>query len=306
MKKTKLLKTIILAIGCFLVSHNSYSQIINYTIPFAQQQPKWLMPLWFEDAVGQKDTMYFSYQPGIINDSFHWSQYGMYPKHVDTSKMQIGWGGSWWLLPDSIQYKAIVVDRVSTNSELDGFGFSMKHVALPLIMRWDAKCFYSDSLSCFPDLDPAPRAQGHFVYDMPTYIDNCSFQYAIVMTDTLAFGPLACAKKDSITFRQGLSFMGFLLLPWVGHSIDVGVEDFTSLNRNNSNFIYPNPVSETINLKMECKENTKFEILNMLGEVIKKGNIHQNQISIEELKNGMYVLKIYNEKKILINQFIKN
>ncbi|MEY2830052.1 MAG: hypothetical protein RIQ33_1910 [Bacteroidota bacterium] len=205
-----------------------------------------------------------------------------------------------------MQYKAIAVDKISSNNYLSGLGFSMKHVALPLIMRWDANCFYSDSLSCFPDLDPAPRAQGHFIYDMPTFIDNCSFQYAIVMTDTLNGGPLACAKKDSITFKQGLSFMGLLVIPWVGHAIDVGTDDLIFNKNADRDFIYPNPVVEIINLKIEFSEITQYEIANVIGQVVKYGMLEQHQIKIEGLKSGIYFLKVHNGKEVFINKFIKN
>ena len=33
----------------------------TYTIPWAQQQPAWVFPLWFEDASGAKDTLYVCY-----------------------------------------------------------------------------------------------------------------------------------------------------------------------------------------------------------------------------------------------------
>ena len=40
----------------------------TYTIPWAQQQPAWVFPLWFEDASGAKDTLYLCYDvnAGII------------------------------------------------------------------------------------------------------------------------------------------------------------------------------------------------------------------------------------------------
>ncbi|MEY2830053.1 MAG: hypothetical protein RIQ33_1911 [Bacteroidota bacterium] len=87
------MKTVIFIIFIMLLHLFGFSQATHYSIPNAPQQPKWVMPLWFEDAIGQRDTIYFCYQPKIINDSLHWAHYGMYPKHVDTSKMQIGWGG---------------------------------------------------------------------------------------------------------------------------------------------------------------------------------------------------------------------
>jgi hypothetical protein len=32
-----------------------------YTIPWAQVQPDWVFPLWFENGDGQKDTIYIGY-----------------------------------------------------------------------------------------------------------------------------------------------------------------------------------------------------------------------------------------------------
>ncbi|MFN0276654.1 MAG: hypothetical protein ACKVPJ_12985 [Chitinophagales bacterium] len=39
----------------------------TYTIPGATEQPAWVFPLWFEDALGNKDTLYFGYDPEAVD-----------------------------------------------------------------------------------------------------------------------------------------------------------------------------------------------------------------------------------------------
>ncbi len=60
----------ILLIILIAVTANLFSQ--TYTIPGATEQPAWVFPLWFEDALGNKDTLYFGYDPYAID--FVWPQ----------------------------------------------------------------------------------------------------------------------------------------------------------------------------------------------------------------------------------------
>ena len=68
--------------------------------------------------------------------------------------------------------------------------------------------------------------------------------------------------------------------------------------------IYPNPVLTKIYFEENYKEQ-KYYIYNLLGKVIKTGNIKNNEIEVEDLVSGMYLLTIENENSLHQQKFIK-
>ena len=67
--------------------------------------------------------------------------------------------------------------------------------------------------------------------------------------------------------------------------------------------IYPNPVKEAIYLSNITK--AEYEIFNILGESILKGISNENQINVNSLTKGIYILKFKNEDVIFNQKFIK-
>ena len=72
----------------------------------------------------------------------------------------------------------------------------------------------------------------------------------------------------------------------------------------NTTKIYPNPTSET--LTIECKENiNQIEVIDIVGKVVLQETSNKKQINTQNLPNGKYILKIYTDKGIAIQSFIK-
>ncbi len=68
--------------------------------------------------------------------------------------------------------------------------------------------------------------------------------------------------------------------------------------------IYPNPASSYIILPVEF-QNTEIEIFTLSGTLILRQELTDNRINIEDLKNGMYIVKIINNKINMQTEFIK-
>jgi len=70
--------------------------------------------------------------------------------------------------------------------------------------------------------------------------------------------------------------------------------------------IYPNPVSETMNIKVPWTK-TKATIVNSSGVSVWHGDINQNPISIDMSANpsGFYILKILHDHEATVYKFIK-
>jgi hypothetical protein len=92
-------------------------------------------------------------------------------------------------------------------------------------------------------------------------------------------------------------------------SISNGIHSYVeirSLNRSYKNkkinlSVYPNPTSNILNITFQKSnfENSKYQIFNIKGDLVKKGNITtQNTIiNIDNLPSAMYYLFIYRKGK---------
>jgi len=77
--------------------------------------------------------------------------------------------------------------------------------------------------------------------------------------------------------------------------------------------VYPNPSNSTINIKFvtNTNTNTKIELYNVLGEVVKSidlgkqsGTIFQT-IDLNNFSSGVYFIKVQNNNQILSKKIIK-
>ncbi|OFX80158.1 MAG: hypothetical protein A2X12_01890 [Bacteroidetes bacterium GWE2_29_8] len=72
--------------------------------------------------------------------------------------------------------------------------------------------------------------------------------------------------------------------------------------------LFPNPATTDIFVKSNLNSTIHYEIINLMGEIIKKGDINssQNKINILNLQIGIYIIKLYsNETKgILFKKLI--
>jgi len=71
--------------------------------------------------------------------------------------------------------------------------------------------------------------------------------------------------------------------------------------------IFPNPASSKINIKINSDFKTKVYLKSILGEILLEQELYHggNEINIENLKNGIYILEIRAENIILIKKILK-
>lgn len=239
-----------------LFALNTYAQ--TYTIPGATEQPAWVFPLWFEDALGNKDTLYFGYDPEAVDygipspDTIFGEKFQL----VDSSNFLTVWGGG-GLYTDTGFYGRNVTVTTFESLYGDGIGFYSTWYP-PLILRWDKNLFYSDVLP-FPDNGDAPRAWGEIVTNGDMVPEGeCSFQYPYIMTDTTQGSGLACYHADSMVFMYGsLAVLLFEIKPWRPYWTEV----FENKNEHNSFQIFPNPIiSESFQLHVNNTSQVHIEI----------------------------------------------
>lgn len=95
----------------------------------------------------------------------------------------------------------------------------------------------------------------------------------------------------------------------VTHTFEFG-DDLSSTENvlNGQISIYPNPSNTFINLVGEdLSIGTRYQVYDYSGKIVKKGKLHGNTLSIEELTIGLYFLVIVNdEKELSAIKFFKN
>lgn len=68
--------------------------------------------------------------------------------------------------------------------------------------------------------------------------------------------------------------------------------------------LYPNPASEVLNIT-KVSNKAKFEIYNAVGQLVKAGNIDNNQVRVAELVKGTYIITIKDNNISESIKFIK-
>jgi hypothetical protein len=85
---------------------------------------------------------------------------------------------------------------------------------------------------------------------------------------------------------------------WTGETL--GIEKFND----NSFSIYPNPASNIINIK-GVTLGSKLSIYNVLGKLV-LSKTTSNEIDLERLNRGVYIIKIRSQNNEVVRKFIKN
>lgn len=76
-----------------------------------------------------------------------------------------------------------------------------------------------------------------------------------------------------------------------------------TMSKKDNQILFPNPSGNKIHFNNLNLSNTNFEILTLNGQMIKKGQLTDNSISISDLKNGSYLIKFSDKSHVF--KFIK-
>ena len=81
-------------------------------------------------------------------------------------------------------------------------------------------------------------------------------------------------------------------------------DNFTSISENNKLQIFPNPTKNIIQIKNNT-EIEKIKIFDYLGKEVLTQTQNNNEINVENLSKGIYLLEIHSEKEKVYRKFIK-
>ena len=70
--------------------------------------------------------------------------------------------------------------------------------------------------------------------------------------------------------------------------------------------IYPNPAKNILNVELLDNRQATYKIYNVLGQQVLNGSINRTAtINVDTLSNGLYLVKINDGQKELVERFIK-
>ena len=140
---------------------------------------------------------------------------------------------------------------------------------------------------------------------------------------TATFTIPATATLGATRMRVSMKYNG---IPTSCETLSYGqVEDYTvnitaptaittftgTSNSTNSNDVfelklYPNPVDNMLTISNSDDSNATYKIINLIGQVVKSGNINEKEINVSEFKSGMYIFEATTNEKTVSKKFVKN
>lgn len=130
------------------------------------------------------------------------------------------------------------------------------------------------------------------------FISNAKFRFRCDASDN---SDKVYIDKVIITGYVGAvpSFNGIVELGGAQEEIETELSDISE-----NLIVYPNPASDNISLA-GITEMIDYQIFDMSGKLIQKGNFDSNTISIQNLSNGMYIIKVNSTSKTFVERFMK-
>lgn len=119
---------------------------------------------------------------------------------------------------------------------------------------------------------------------------NHASRFNVNLQDGGAMYTAGTGNVANITVHHDATYPSKITLPGSNPTLKVS-EDMLSDNL----LIYPVPASDFVVLSSDVNFEY-FELLDLSGRVILSDNIHMNSINVENIPNGIYILKVNNDK----------
>ena len=266
---------IIICLGMTFSMHSLQAQ--PYAIPWAETQPQWVFPLWFESSDGQKDTVYVAFDSAatpMLDTIF--GESGVF---IDTDSFNACIGNC------NSNLKAFVWPEADYNVYIN-----FTNATFPLKVGFDAKVYESSALPGNSST-VGPRAYGLFGHEgdvVACPIPPFQVRTVINMTnDDFIPAEGGDCTRDSLII---------LLNP--GYS-----EYFTKLISTTS---LTGP-KEKKDCSFSSNETINISVFNIVGQqILNKQTYHQDiQRNISQLESGFYISVVTKDNNQCIRKIYK-
>ncbi|HON18205.1 MAG TPA: T9SS type A sorting domain-containing protein [Salinivirgaceae bacterium] len=291
------------------------------------QEPQWEMPFYFEDALGQRDTIWIGYDPSaslylwVIDPQFDegW-------KWIDTTRFNVFLTYKGWEMGlergDSVKKRDITSWPFLIDSPILG----VTHGQLPVVMKWNDSLLNSVRLpSFYPPIPDRPRARIDINTRSGMFPTVCSgmFPYppidvypTVICSGYEGYIWEFCHFRDSLIFsNEGWNFTDcntmidvfakedftFLIAPF--NFSYVGIDEETKIEY----ALFPNPTTGMVTIQNDLGRELTIGVFDLSGKELLHNKSTDTKIAfdISGLSNGVYIVRIANGTTINHHKVIK-
>ena len=89
---------------------------------------------------------------------------------------------------------------------------------------------------------------------------------------------------------------------------NASITDVNELNVDKSYAIYPNPAKDILAIESNSNKEYRLEILNLMGQTVYTSNINNKKTNINTtaFANGVYIIKLYTDKEMVVKKIVKD
>ncbi len=284
------------------------------------QEPQWEMPFYFEDALGQRDTIWIGYDPSasmglwVIDPQFDegW-------KWIDTTQFNV-------YLTHKGQHLDSVIKRHITSWPymLGSYEIGVTHGQLPVVMKWNDSLLNSSRLSSFyPPIPDRPRARIDIISSSGCFPTLWNGE-AYCLIDV--FPTVICSGSEGLIwpfahFRDSLIFTNEGYCPDCSSMADIFVIDDFDFYITPFNYSYvaideetkieyalfPNPTTGMVTTDNDLGRELTIGVFDLSGKEILHNKSTDTKIAfdISGLSNGVYIIRITNGNTTCNHKVIK-
>lgn len=281
---------------------------------YSQTEPQWGLPLCFEDANGERDTVYIGYDPSAESNQDFDEEFEDY-LWIDTSKFNVVIDRLHSYSPTTGLYNPDSCKKIEVSSTYNFASFvNFIKGQMPITMSWDMSLFYSSDLP-YPDNFPYPNAVAYVFCGAgePGYVNcpsafdddplsitdqpNPSYVYPITsphLFDGTGLAPLFDEPEKVLSLFQ-INFSPYDIYT-----------DILFIDNMNKILIYPNPFNDYINIRSTEKYSSLL-IHDLMGQVIYQNDNSNYEVHIytSDIPSGIYLLSISLKETTYIQKIIK-
>lgn len=273
-----------------------------YEIPGALEQPSFIFPVWFEDANGDRDTVWLGYDPSAgISEQFDY-QFNEW-QQIDTSKFAVK------IWPDSFSpYMTTPADSAYKSAVMSGtIDMSIGFIKgkMPITMYWDEELFKDPDLPFTAPIAPYPigygqifcgAAEAGFVNCPSAFDDQPLTMTSYELPEILypVTSPHLFDGTGEFPYETPQSALGFF-------SIAIKSTDLTlsgiSLIEQSQILVTSNPASVSLSIT-NVSNAINLRMYNTVGVLMFERDIYEEAIiEITDFPHGIYFILV-NESKV--------
>ncbi|HLP51186.1 MAG TPA: T9SS type A sorting domain-containing protein [Chitinophagales bacterium] len=283
----------------------------TYQIPNATQQPAWVFPIWFEDANGKKDTLYYGYDPTADSTL---CCHGSFEYRKEDTNFGEAWDSTFIVDSTFIFFdnKNLVsnfnITRVQVNSEELWFWLYFNRARTPFKLKWDAHLLYSDTLP-YPSTLGTPVAQGQLSFPELWYREPPNGWSGPDMSLLITDAPLtnSMTVSDSAVFygqQQDTSYYDGYFTIRIDKYTGIFALSINATEKNTENWqVYPNPFTSHIEISSDKSRDLELKLFDTYGKLIETIPLQgiTQTLNTENLPRGIYYVsdKQGNAKRLI-------